>query len=87
MLDIRITDNKVYPKEAPPAKSVAQLPGSIYPPATKKPGHMNARKFCQNPFPAGTGIVPNTSERDFILGLERQGLDITQNFVQFKNNF
>jgi hypothetical protein len=48
---------------------------------------MKARKFFQKPEPAGTGIVPNTSERDFILGLERQGLDIQQNFVQFKNNF
>ena len=33
-LEIRITLSSVYPKRAPPAKSVAQLPGSMYPTAT-----------------------------------------------------
>src|SRR5438309_1162132 len=42
-LDSRITLSRLYPKRDPPPKSVAQLPGSMYPTATRYPGPANAR--------------------------------------------
>jgi hypothetical protein len=41
---------------------VAQLPGSMYPTATRYPGPENAKSFRQK-LPVGTGIDPCTSGR------------------------
>ena len=44
-------------------RSVAQLPGSMYPTATRKPGPENASTLRQNEAPAGTVMVRCTSGR------------------------
>src|SRR2546426_6124208 len=66
-LDSRMTLSSVYPKRAPPARSVAQLPGSIYPTATRYPGPANASAFFHHA-PRLTGTVRYTSAR---LGVSR----------------
>ncbi len=40
--EISTTESSVKPKRAPPSKSVAQLPGSMYPTAISKPGPAKA---------------------------------------------
>src|SRR5437899_2484291 len=66
-LDSRMTLSSVYPKRAPPARSVAQLPGSMYPTATRYPGPANASAFFHHA-PRWTGTVRYTSAR---LGVSR----------------
>ena len=43
--EISTTESSVYPNCDPAARSVAQLPGSMYPTATKYPGPANASIF------------------------------------------
>ena len=51
-----ITLSSEYPKRDPPARSVAQLPGSMYPTATRNPGPLKASIFRQKPAPGGIRI-------------------------------
>jgi hypothetical protein len=44
IVDKVITHNKEYPKSAPAAKLEAQLPGSIKPTVTSKPGPIYLKK-------------------------------------------
>src|SRR3954469_16325478 len=53
-LESSTTLSSAYPKRAPPARSVAQLPGSMYPTATMYPGPAKARALRQNETPRGT---------------------------------
>src|SRR3954453_1689553 len=53
-LESSTTLSSAYPKRAPPARSVAQLPGSMYPTATMYPGPANARALRQKETPRGT---------------------------------
>src|ERR1039458_10427005 len=46
-LDITSTQSNEYPKRAPPSRSVAQLPGSIYPTLTRYAGPANANMRFQ----------------------------------------
>src|SRR5260221_235567 len=62
-LEIRITMRRVYPNCDPPAKSVAQFPGSIYPTEIRNPGPANASSFLQNPNVLYTGIELCTSSK------------------------
>src|SRR3954468_20355655 len=48
----------------PAARSVAQLPGSMYPTATRNPGPANATSFRENPGVRGTGSELWISGRD-----------------------
>ncbi len=66
-LDIKITDISKYEKFCPPVMEVDQLPGSMYPTATKAPGPEYINNVFQNPLPLGTLIVPliSSSERPF----------------------
>src|SRR3989338_6441542 len=66
--EIRTTERRVYPNRAPPARSVAQLPGSIYPTATISPGPAKAKSLRQKPAFTGTGIEENTSGKLGIFG-------------------
>src|SRR6266513_1131878 len=59
--EIRTKLSSVYPNCDPPARSVAQLPGSIYPTATRYPGPANASIFRQKEAPCTIGIVRNAS--------------------------
>src|SRR6185295_12733843 len=62
--EIRITLSSVYPNCAPPCKSVAQLPGSMYPTATMSPGPAKASILRMTPPPPGTRIDRCTSGSD-----------------------
>src|ERR1051325_3685373 len=77
--DVRMTASRVYPNAEPPARSVAQFPGSMYPTATRYPGPANANIFRQKPAPSGMGTEPWTSGR-LTLPLEpRHPFDILTN--------
>ena len=44
--------------------SVAQLPGSMYPTATRNPGPEKAKSFRQKPAPGGTNTLRCTSGKE-----------------------
>src|SRR5689334_16389247 len=71
-LEIRMTESSEYPNLAPPARSVAQLPGSMYPTATSRPGPANASIFFHGPAPCGTGTEACTSGKDGTWLCDRQ---------------
>ena len=59
------THSRSYLNSAPPAKSVPQLPGSIYPTLTNKAGPTYARQFRQNSVAfSGTSTVPWIPSRE-----------------------
>ena len=63
--DIKITESKVYQKLSHHEIYVAQLPGSIYPTATIRPGPVNARSFRQKPASFGILMLEKTSGKEF----------------------
>src|SRR5258708_37923924 len=62
-LETKITMRSVYPNCDPPAKSVAQFPGSMYPTEIKNPGPANASSRLQNPNVLYTGMELCTSSK------------------------
>ena len=71
--ETRMTLSSANPNCAPPCRSVAQLPGSMYPTATRKPGPENAASFRQKETPAaGTRTLRFTSGREASPSVLRQ---------------
>src|SRR5206468_12784514 len=70
-LESTTTERRVKLYFDPPARSVAQLPGSMYPTATRNPGPANANSLRRTPAETGTTKLRWTSERLGRSGVER----------------
>lgn len=74
-LEMAITHRSVYPNRWPAARSVAQLPGSMYPTATMSPGPVKAHNFRHGWAVCGTRTLACDSARLGGLSRRHAGID------------
>src|ERR1017187_4270779 len=69
-LDTITTESSAKLYFEPPARSVAQFPGSMYPTATRNPGPANAKSLRKKPAEDGTTRLRWTSDKLSSTGCE-----------------
>ena len=71
-LDTMTTESSAKLYFEPPARSVAQFPGSMYPTATRNPGPANAKSLRKKLAEDGTTRLRWTSDKLGKIGCERK---------------